>query len=64
MIKMKKSLKYWTNYQNVGQGHRVSRCCWENGVNGLAQLSVAVKPQFIKKKKKKKAEVQENEIRL
>ena len=62
MIKMKKSLKYWTNYQNVGQGHRVSRCCRENGVNGLAQLSVAVKPQFLKKKKI--AEVQENEIRL
>ena len=35
------------------QRHKVSKYCWKNGVNRLAQHSVATNVQFVKKKKKK-----------
>ena len=37
------------------QRHKVSKYCWKNGVNRLAQHSVATNVQFVKKKKKKSA---------
>ena len=31
--------------------HRVSRCCWRNGADGLAQCRVVTNLQLLKKKK-------------
>ena len=36
------------NYQNVTQKHEVSKWCWENGNNSLAQCKVATNFQFVK----------------
>ena len=36
------------NYQSVVQRHKVSKCCWKNGANGLAQHRVATNLQFVK----------------
>ena len=47
------SLKYCYNCQNVTQKHKVSKCCWKNCVDRLAQCRVATDLQFVKKKKKK-----------
>ena len=58
------SSKYWKNYPNVTQGHRRSRRCWKNGVDGLARLSAAVKPLNKAKQNATAGETQESEIGL
>ena len=39
-------MKYCKDYQNVMQKHEVSKCCWENGIDRLAQLRVGHKPSI------------------
>ena len=41
-------MKYCKDYQNVMQKHEVSKCCWKNGIDRLAQLRVAISLQFVK----------------
>ena len=53
-----KSLKESKNYQNVKQRHKVTKCCWKNGIYGLVQHRIATNLQFVKKKKKKKQYLQ------
>ena len=43
-----KSSKCCQSSQNVTQSLEVSKCCWENEPNSLAQPRAAIKPQFIK----------------
>lgn len=38
MIRMKKSLKYYKNYQNVMQRHKMSKYCWKMVLIGLLWL--------------------------
>ena len=40
--------KYFENYQNVTQRHKVSKCCWKDGTNRLAQHRAATDLQFVK----------------
>ena len=47
-----RSLKYCENYQNVTQRHEMSKCCWKNGADRLAQCRVATYLEIVKKKKK------------
>ena len=49
-----KSLKYCENYQNVTQRHEMSKCCWKNGADRLAQCRVATYLEIVKKKQKTK----------
>lgn len=46
-----KRLKYWENYQNMAQRHKLRKCCWKNGAKRLAIQSIATNLQFEKKKK-------------
>ena len=41
------SLKYCKNCQNVTQRRKVSKCCWKNGPNRLAQRRVATNLQVV-----------------
>ena len=41
-------MKYCENYQNVTQGHKVSKCYWKNGANKVAQGRAATNLQFVK----------------
>ena len=41
-------VKFSQNYQNVTQSHEVTKCCWENGFDRLAQCRVATNLQFVK----------------
>ena len=41
-------MNYCENYQNVTQTHEVSKCCWKNGADRLAQCNVATNLQFVK----------------
>lgn len=45
---LKKSLKCCKNYQNLGQRHEASKCCWKNGIDRLAQYKITTNPQFVK----------------
>ena len=61
------SLKYCENYQNMTQRHEVSKQCWENGADTLAQCRVATNFQFVKNKisaKSNKAKRNKNEVCL
>ena len=49
-IQCGKSLKYCGDYQNVTQGHKMSKCCWKNDTNRLVQCKVATNLQFVKTK--------------
>ena len=42
------SLKYWKNYQNVTQKHKVTKCCWKYVTNKLARRRTAKNLQFVK----------------
>ena len=46
-----KKLQYCENYQNVTQRHEMSKCCWKNGADRLAQCRVATYLEIVKKKK-------------
>ena len=41
-------MKHCENYQNVIQKHKVSKHCWKNSANRLAQSRVATELQFVK----------------
>lgn len=41
-------MKHCENYQNVIQKHKVSKHCWKNSANRLAQRRVATELQFVK----------------
>ena len=43
-----KSFKFSKNYKNVTQRHEMTKCCWENGFDRLAQCRVTTKLQFVK----------------
>ena len=43
-----KSLKESKNYQNVKQRHKVTKCCWKNGIYGLVQHRIATNLPFLK----------------
>ena len=43
-----KKWKYYENYQNVTQRHTMSKYCWKNGADKLAQCRVATNLQFLK----------------
>lgn len=40
-------MKYCENYQNVTQRHEVSKWCWKNGADRLAQCRVTTNLQFV-----------------
>lgn len=50
MITMKK-FETAQELSKCEQRHKVSKYCWKNGVNRLAQHSVATNVQFVLKKK-------------
>lgn len=41
-------MKYYKKYQHVTRRHKVSTCCWKNGVDSLAQCRVATNFQSVK----------------
>lgn len=45
-------LKYFENYQNGAQRHRLSKCCWKTGTDRFAQRMVATDLQCVKAKRK------------
>ena len=47
-------MKYRKNCQKVTQNHAVSKHCWKNSTNRLAQHKVAANIQFVKNTLKKK----------
>ena len=49
---LKKSLKYWENYQNFTQRHKVNKRCWKNGTSSRpAQQKAVTNFQLVKKTK-------------
>ena len=48
-----KNMKYCKNYQNVTQGHKVSKCCWKNCATNL---------QFVFKKNRKPPSVKHDKV--
>ena len=41
-------MKYCEKYQNVTQRQEVSKCCWKNGADRLAQCKFVTNFEFVK----------------